>query len=37
MKRLLRRFESTAERVDRENAILLSWQRHGAELPRRED
>jgi enoyl-CoA hydratase len=34
MKRLIRRFESTAERVERENAVLLYWQRHGAGLPR---
>src|SRR3954454_15685951 len=34
MKRLIRRFESTAERVERENAILLYWQRHGTGLPR---
>jgi enoyl-CoA hydratase len=34
MKRLIRRFEETAERVERENAILVYWQRHGAGLPR---
>jgi enoyl-CoA hydratase/carnithine racemase len=34
MKRLIRRFEETAERVERENAVLVYWQRHGAGLPR---
>lgn len=34
MKRLLRRGEGTAERIERENAVLLYWQRHGAGLPR---
>jgi enoyl-CoA hydratase len=37
MKRLIRRFEATAERVERENAVLLYWQRHGAGLPRHRD
>ncbi len=36
MKRMLRRGEGTAERIERENAVLLYWQRHGAGLPRRD-
>jgi enoyl-CoA hydratase/carnithine racemase len=36
MKRLLRRAEGTAERVAKENAVLVYWQRHGAGLPRRD-
>jgi enoyl-CoA hydratase/carnithine racemase len=34
-KRLLQRFEQTHERVDKENAVLVYWQRHGAGLPRK--
>jgi enoyl-CoA hydratase/carnithine racemase len=36
MKRLIRRFEGTAERVERENQILVYWQRTSAGLPRGE-
>lgn len=34
-KRLLQRFEGIHERVDKENAVLVYWQRHGAGLPRK--
>jgi enoyl-CoA hydratase len=33
MKRLLQRFEQLHERIDKENAVLVYWQRHGAGLP----
>jgi enoyl-CoA hydratase/carnithine racemase len=33
MKRLLRESEGTADRIARENATLVDWQRHGAGLP----
>jgi enoyl-CoA hydratase/carnithine racemase len=36
-KKLIRRFEETAERVERENAVLVYWQRTSAGLPSRRD
>jgi enoyl-CoA hydratase len=35
LKTLFRDFEGSAERVARENAVLVDWQRHGAGLPYR--
>jgi enoyl-CoA hydratase/carnithine racemase len=37
LKGMFRDFERSAERVARENEILVDWQRHGAGLPQAED